>query len=111
MEAADTRQRLIAATEAVICRAAPWQGEAEIVWRINAALGIRSRVIRNRHRSRVLAAGSVDFDDAEAVIARMVEVIAPMFARIEPPARVQPRPLPRIRTATWTRHAAATRQA
>ncbi|MFN3643257.1 MAG: TetR/AcrR family transcriptional regulator [Gemmobacter sp.] len=85
---------------AVLRRAAPWLGEAEIGWRINAALGIRSQVIRNRHRSRVLAAGSVDFDDPESVIARMVEVIAPMFARTEPPARVHPRPLPRIRTAT-----------
>jgi AcrR family transcriptional regulator len=98
---------------AVLARAAPWYGEAEIGWRLNAALGIRSQVIRHRERSTVLARGSVDLGDAEAVIARLVEVIVPMFAPAEAGPRaatralpVRPVPaapsrgLPRIRTST-----------
>lgn len=84
---------------AVLRRAAPWLSAADVGWRINAALGIRSQVNRHRLRSAVLTEGAFDLDDPEVVIARMVEIIAPMFQRMaaDHPA---PRPLPRIRSAT-----------
>jgi AcrR family transcriptional regulator len=69
---------------AVLRRAAPWLSEAEIGWRINAALGIRSQVNRQRLRSALLTKGEFDLDDPEAVIAHMLDVIEPMFARPDP---------------------------
>lgn len=62
-------------------RLAPWLDEVEIGWRLAAALGIRSQVTRSRERVRLLTHGGIDFDDADTVIAHMVDVIAPMFRR------------------------------
>ncbi|MCQ1836347.1 TetR family transcriptional regulator [Neorhizobium galegae] len=62
-------------------RIAPWLDDVDIGWRLNCALGIRSQVTRSRSRTEVLTNYSIDLDDPEIVIARMVEVIAPMFRR------------------------------
>lgn len=58
---------------------APWLNEADIGWRMSCALGIRSQVTRSRQRSEVLTNHTIDFSNAEEVIARIVEVVAPMF--------------------------------
>lgn len=58
---------------------APWLSEADIGWRMSCALGIRSQVTRNRLRNEVLTGHMIDFSDADEVIARIVEVVAPMF--------------------------------
>lgn len=60
---------------------APWLDEAQIGWRMSCALGIRSQVTRSRQRSEVLTNHTIDFSNAEEVIARIVEVVAPMFRR------------------------------
>ncbi len=60
---------------------APWLDEAEIGWRMSCALGIRSQVTRNRLRNEVLTGRTIDFSDADAVIAQIVAVVAPMFRR------------------------------
>ncbi len=78
----------------VLARLAPWFSEDEIGWRVNAALGIRSQVVRDRARTAVLSGHGIDLSDPEAVLAAMVAVIAPMFAR--PPAPVKQRPDPVI---------------
>jgi AcrR family transcriptional regulator len=62
-------------------RIAPWLGDVDIGWRLNCALGIRSQVTRSRSRTEILTYHAIDLDDADIVIARMVEVIAPMFRR------------------------------
>ena len=64
-----------------LLRIAPWLAEVDIGWRLNCALGIRSQVTRSRSRTEVLTNYSIDLDDPDTVIARMVEVIAPMFRR------------------------------
>jgi AcrR family transcriptional regulator len=58
---------------------APWLNDAEIGWRISCALGIRSQVTRQRHRSEVLTRNTIDFSNADEVVARIVEVVVPMF--------------------------------
>lgn len=58
---------------------APWLSDAEIGWRMSCALGIRSQVTRNRLRNELLTGNSIDFSDADAVIAQIVAVVAPMF--------------------------------
>ena len=60
---------------------APWLSDSEIGWRMSCALGIRSQVTRSRHRNEVLTNGTIDFSDAEAVIAQIIAVVAPMFRR------------------------------
>ncbi len=62
-------------------RIAPWLDEVDIGWRLNCALGIRSQVTRSRSRTEILTNHRMNLDDPEFVIARMVEVIAPMFRR------------------------------
>jgi AcrR family transcriptional regulator len=62
-------------------RVAPWLDEIDIGWRLSCALGIRSQVIRSRLRTEVLTDHEIDLADPEIVIARMVEVIAPMFRK------------------------------
>ncbi len=63
-------------------RIAPWLDEVDIGWRLNCALGIRSQVTRSRQRTEVLTNHQMDLDNPDLVIARMVEVIAPMFRRV-----------------------------
>ncbi len=60
---------------------APWFTEAEIGWRMNCVLGIRSQVTRSRLRSELLTDHTIDFSDADEVIARIVEVVVPMFRK------------------------------
>ncbi|RST86871.1 TetR/AcrR family transcriptional regulator [Aquibium carbonis] len=60
---------------------APWLDDAAIGWRMSCALGIRSQVTRSRVRNEVLTNHAIDFSDADEVIARIVEVVAPMFRR------------------------------
>lgn len=60
---------------------APWLDDADIGWRMSCALGIRSQVTRSRQRSEILTNHTFDFSNAEEVIARIVEVVAPMFRR------------------------------
>lgn len=62
-------------------RIAPWLDDVDIGWRLSCALGIRSQVIRSRLRTEVLTDHEIDLADPEIVIARMVEVIAPMFRK------------------------------
>jgi AcrR family transcriptional regulator len=62
-------------------RIAPWFTEAEIAWRIHCALGVRHNVVRDRLRAEILLAGSFDLSDPEEVLARTIEVIAPMFRK------------------------------
>jgi len=61
--------------------AAPWLSEAEIGWRMSCALGIRSQVTRSRLRNEVLTNHTIDFSDADTVIANIVAVVVPMFRR------------------------------
>lgn len=65
---------------------APWLTEAEVGFRIHAALGIRSNVIRDRARLVALTKSAFALDDAERVIELMAGIIAPMFARPAQPA-------------------------
>jgi AcrR family transcriptional regulator len=60
---------------------APWLSEADIGWRMSCALGIRSQVTRSRTRNEVLTNHAIDFSDPETVIARIVEVVVPMFRK------------------------------
>lgn len=60
---------------------APWLSEADIGWRMSCALGIRSQVTRSRLRNEVMTQHTIDFSDPDEVIARIVEVVAPMFRR------------------------------
>lgn len=64
---------------------APWLSEAEIGWRMSCALGIRSQVTRNRLRNEVLTDHTIDFSNADTVIAHIVAVVAPMFRRTPDP--------------------------
>lgn len=61
----------------------PWFSEGEIGWRIHCLLGIRHNAVRYRERGQVLVDGLFDLSDPDAVLARIIEVAAPMFA---PPA-------------------------
>lgn len=58
---------------------APWLDDAAVGWRISCALGIRSQVTRSRTRNEVLTEHTIDFSDADSVIAHIVEVVVPMF--------------------------------
>jgi len=62
-------------------RIAPWLSEAEIAFRVHAALGVRSSVIRDHARLKALTKSAFALEDAEEVIALLVSVIAPMFSR------------------------------
>ncbi len=60
---------------------APWLDDAAVGWRMSCALGIRSQVTRSRVRNEVLTDHAIDFSNPDEVIARIVEVVAPMFRR------------------------------
>jgi len=66
---------------AVLGRCTPWFSEPEIGWRLNAALGIRSQVNMRRRRGAILTDFTIDLEDAETVIAAIVEIVSPMFDR------------------------------
>jgi AcrR family transcriptional regulator len=69
---------------AALSRTVPELSDEEIGWRLVAALGFRSEVLRHPQRTALLAGDAVDFEDADDIIERLVEVIVPMFV---PPVR------------------------
>jgi len=60
-------------------RSAPWFDDVEIGWRVNAALGVRSQVLRETRRTMLLTQNRLDLTDPEVVIDLMLGVIEPMF--------------------------------
>lgn len=65
----------------VLRRVAPWYSDGEIGWRVHCALGVRHNALRYRERAATLIDGAFDLGDADEVVRRMTEVIAPMFDR------------------------------
>lgn len=65
----------------VLRRCAPWLTDAEVGWRVNAALGIRSQLTQQPRRAEVLTDFSLDLSDPATVIAAIVEIVTPMFER------------------------------
>ena len=65
----------------VLRRCAPWLTDAEVGWRVNAALGIRSQVTQQPRRAEVLTDFAIDLSDPATVIASIVEIVTPMFDR------------------------------
>lgn len=73
----------IAAHQAVITclrQTTPWFDDVDIGWRVNAALGVRSQVLRESRRTMLLTQNRLDLSDPDATIDLMLEVIEPMFA-------------------------------
>lgn len=68
---------------ACLTRRVPWLSEAEIGWRVNAILGIRTQVLRTDH-SALLSRGRLDLSDPEAVIDAILDIAEPMFAEPRP---------------------------
>lgn len=68
---------------AALQRAAPWFDEIKIGWRLNAALGVRSQVLREQRRTMLLTRGQPDLSDPDTDIDLMLDVIQPMFSRPE----------------------------
>jgi AcrR family transcriptional regulator len=62
---------------------APWLSDAEIGFRISCVLGVRSQVIRSRHRTEMLTDHAIDLGNAEVVLDQVVAATVPMF--ISPP--------------------------
>ncbi len=60
-------------------RSAPWFNDVEIGWRVNAALGVRSQVLRETRRTMLLTQNRLDLTDPEVIIDLMLDVIEPMF--------------------------------
>mgnify|MGYP000480614737 CR=1 FL=1 len=87
----------------ILHRLAPWFDRVEIGWRLNAALGIRSQVLRQRRRSAILTEQVMDLSDPQAVTDAIVDVILPMFA---PPDRRQSL----VQTPFERRHHSATKR-
>lgn len=65
---------------------APWLSDAEIGWRIACALAIRSQVLTARTRTLALTGAAFPLDSADAIVAHIVAVVAPMFARPAEPS-------------------------
>jgi hypothetical protein len=74
--------------------AAPWFDEVGIGWRVNATLGIRSQVLREGRRTRLLTQGRLDLRDPAVVIALILDVSAPMFLPPAPSDHVPSAPAP-----------------
>ncbi len=64
---------------AYLKKAAPWFDDVEIGWRINAALGVRTQVLREPRRTRLLTQDRLDLQDPDAVIELILDVVEPMF--------------------------------
>jgi AcrR family transcriptional regulator len=64
---------------AYLQRAAPWFDEVDIGWRINAALGVRTQVLREPRRTRLLTHDRLDLQDPDNVIEMILDVVEPMF--------------------------------
>jgi len=61
-------------------RQAPWLSEAEVGWRVNAILGIRTQILCRTERTRMLTGDTIDLRDPEAILAGIIDIAAPMFA-------------------------------
>jgi AcrR family transcriptional regulator len=61
-------------------RAAPWFTEAEIGWRLAAALGVRTQFTRQPARCAILTGGPIA-ENPEHVLDELCEIIAAMFQR------------------------------
>jgi AcrR family transcriptional regulator len=61
-------------------QSAPWFDDVEIGWRVNAALGVRSQVLRESRRTMLLTQNRIDLSDPDVIIELVLDVIAPMFA-------------------------------
>ena len=59
--------------------AAPHLDDADIGWRIHCALGVRHYATRRLDRALLLANGTIDAGDTEALLQRTIDVIEPMF--------------------------------
>ncbi|HWU18323.1 MAG TPA: TetR family transcriptional regulator [Devosia sp.] len=58
---------------------APWLSDVDIGFRISCILGVRSQIIRNRHRTEMLTDHAIDLGSAEIVLQQVVAATAPMF--------------------------------
>lgn len=58
---------------------APGLSEVDIGFRISCVLGVRSQIIRNRHRTEMLTGHAIDLGNADIVLAQVVAATAPMF--------------------------------
>jgi AcrR family transcriptional regulator len=67
-------------------RVAPWLSDIEIGFRISCVLGVRSQLIRNRHRTEILTDNAIDLGNAEIVLEQVVAATAPMFTTPPTPA-------------------------
>lgn len=65
----------------------PWFDDVDIGWRVNAALGVRSQVLRESRRTMLLTQNRLDLSDPDTTINLMLDVLEPMFA---PPAACLP---------------------
>lgn len=85
----------------VLRRCAPWLSDAEVGWRVNAALGIRSQVTQQPRRAEVLTDFTIDLSDPATAIAAIFEIVTPMFDRPVPTGRAVHRAVQR-RSGTAT---------
>lgn len=58
---------------------APWLSDIYIGFRISCVLGVRSQIIRNRHRTEMLTDHAIDLGNADVVLQQVVAATAPMF--------------------------------
>ncbi|CAH1673629.1 TetR/AcrR family transcriptional regulator [Chelatococcus asaccharovorans] len=58
---------------------APGLSEVDIGFRISCVLGVRSQIIRNRHRTEMLTGHAIDLGNADIVLEQVVAATAPMF--------------------------------
>lgn len=59
---------------------APWLSDVDIGFRISCVLGVRSQIIRNRHRTEMLTDHAIDLGNAEVVLEQVVAATLPMFS-------------------------------
>jgi len=71
-------------------RVSPWLSAVEIGFRISCVLGVRSQIIRNRHRTEMLTDHAIDLGNAEIVLEQVVMATAPMFTQPPVTPRLDP---------------------
>ena len=59
---------------------APWLSDVDIGFRISCVLGVRSQIIRNRHRTETLTDHAIDLGNPELVLQHVVAATSGMFA-------------------------------
>jgi len=65
---------------------APWLSDVDIGFRISCLLGVRSQIIRNRHRTEMLTGHAIDLGNADVVLEQVVAATAGMFTGPPVPA-------------------------